>query len=331
MAYDKDLEFLGTMDNEELDDLVELLVAFSDKIDRIQGFEETLPSSIVYKQFHPNHKKYLEKIIEEIKAHAVSVFRYKVISIKEKEEGLSISLFSSLYQGGNSLDTQSLYQTGLIPGLEDSDSTLSNFYKAMLVCVCEFLRVGYEVYKVYKENSEVESLEELLLRNILQDAMDRMSREEIQEFAKTLGVEIQDKGGKKTHWIESIMQSVIEEGGFARYKLALIVANTIVEKELEHGLTLVTDEVMDTLHKFSTPINTALDAIFTAHPGEIQKKNISSGGIGLVLNHAGIMEERVLTARMGVSLVILLAYLRQDSKITREDKERVWEQLGEME
>ena len=34
---------------------------------------------------------------------------------------------------------------------------------------------------------------------------------------------------------------------------------------------------------------------------------------------------------MGVSLVILLAYLRQDSKITREDKESVWEQLGKME
>ncbi len=306
MAYDKDLEFLGTMDSEELDDLVELLVAFSDKIDRIQGFEETLPSSIVYKQFHPNHKKYLEKIIEEIKAHAVSMFRYKVISTKEE---VVLPFPFSIKE--ETFDTQSLYQTGLIPGLEDSDSTLSNFYKAMLVCVCEFLRVDYE------ENSEVESLEELLLRNILQDAMDRMPREEIQEFAKTLGVEIQDKGGKKTHWIESIMQSVIEKGGFARYKLALIVANTIVEKELEHGLTLVTDEVMDTLHKFSTPINTALDAIFTAHPGEIQKKNIQ--------------ELMVLAEKIGVALVILLAYLRQDSKITREDKERVWEQLGEME
>ncbi|WP_026943179.1 DUF3944 domain-containing protein [Helicobacter rodentium] len=321
MAYDKDLEFLGTMDNEDLDDLVELLVAFSDKMDRIQDFEGTLPSSIVFKQYYPNHKKYLEKIIEEIKVHAVSVFVCKVISAKKEKGHKSFSSYSI----AETFDTQSLYQTGLIPGLEDSDSTLSNFYKAMLVCVCEFLRVDYE------ENSEVESLEELLLRNILQDAMDRMPREEIQEFAKTLGVEIQDKGGKKTHWIESIMQSVIEKGGFAGYKLALIVANTIVEKELEHGLTLVTDEVMDTLHKFSTPINTALDAIFTAHPGEIQKKNISLGGIGLVLNHAGIMEERVLTVRIGVSLVTLLAYLRQDSKTTREDKERVWEQLGEME
>lgn len=307
MAYDKDLEFLGTMDNEDLDDLVELLVAFSDKMDRIQDFEGTLPSSIVFKQYYPNHKKYLEKIIEEIKAYAVSMFRYKVISTKE---GKGYQFPSSLSMD-EKFDTQSLYQTGLIPGLEDSDSTLSNFYKAMLVCVCEFLRVDYE------ENSEVESLEELLLRNILQDAMDRMPREEIQEFAARLGVEIQDKGGKKTHWIESIMQSTIEEGGFARYKLALIVANTIVENALEHGLTLVTDEVMDTLHKFSTPINTALDAIFTAHPGEIQKNDIH--------------ELRVLLERMGVSLVILLAYLRQDSKITREDKERVWEQLGEME
>ena len=42
-------------------------------------------------------------------------------------------------------------------------------------------------------------------------------------------------------------------------------------------------------------------------------------------------KSRVLAVRMGVSLVILLAYLRQDSKITREDKERVWEQLGKME
>lgn len=123
--------------------------------------------------------------------------------------------------------------------------------------------------------SEVESLEELLLRNILQDAMDRMPREEIQEFAARLGVEIQDKGGKKTHWIESIMQSTIEEGGFARYKLALIVANTIVENALEHGLTLVTDEVMDTLHKFSTPINTVLDAILNVFLIELQKKTLT--------------------------------------------------------
>lgn len=328
MAYDKDLEFLGTMDNEDLDDLVALLVAFSDKTDEIlqvfKGFEGTLPSSIVFKQYYPNHKKYLEEIIEEIKAHAVSIFRYKVISTK-KEKG-HISLFPCSIT--ESFDTQSLYQTGLIPGLEDSDSTLSNFYKAMLVCVCEILRVDYE------ENSEVESLEELLLRNILQDAMDRMPREKIQEFAEELGVEIQDKGGKKTHWIESIMQSTIEEGGFAQYKLALIVANTIVEEALKHGLTLVTDEVMDTLHKFSTPINTALDAIWTAHPGGIQKKDISLGGIGLIVNPAieeSLEELRVLAERMGASLVILLAYLRQDSKITREDKERVWEQLGGME
>ena len=57
--------------------------------------------------------------------------------------------------------------------------------------------------------------------------------------------------------------------------------------------------------------------LFRSHPGEIQKNDIH--------------ELRVLLERMGVSLVILLAYLRQDSKITREDKERVWEQLGEME
>lgn len=235
---------------------------------------------------------------------------------------LSLCLYtkSSAQKNKETFDTQSLCK--LIPGLEDSDSTLSNFYKAMLVCVCEFLRVDYE------ENSEVESLEELLLRNILQDAMDRMPREEIQEFAKTLGVEIQDKGGKKTHWIESIMQSVIENGGFARYKLALIVANTMVEKELKHGLTLVTDEVMDTLHKFSTPINTALDAILNVFLIELQKKDIDSKF------SAGEKEELklwVLALRIGVALVILLAYLRQDSKTTREDKERVWEQLGEME
>lgn len=316
MALDKDLEFLGTIDNEDLDNLVALLVAFSGKIDRIQGFEKTLPSSIVYKQYHPNHKKYLEEIIKEIKAYAVSIFRYKVISTKAKDSNFFVC--SSVAE---SFDAQSLYKTGLIRGLEDSDSTLSIFYKAMLVCVCEILRVDYE------ENSEVESLEELLLRNILQDAMDRMPREEIQELAQKLGVEIQDKGEKKTHWIESIMQSAIEEGGFARYKLALIVANTIVEKELKHGLTLVTNKaLMDTLHKFSTPINTALNAIWTAWLEGIQK---DTSCIGILKDTKE--KSRVLAVRMGVSLVILLAYLRQDSKITREDKERVWEQLGKME
>lgn len=61
--YDEDLEFLGKLKSEDLNDLVRLLTHDKDGSERIT---EELTKTNRYKRYHPEHHKYWEEIAAEI-------------------------------------------------------------------------------------------------------------------------------------------------------------------------------------------------------------------------------------------------------------------------
>lgn len=65
MAYkfDSDLEFLRELESEELDSLVEILTKDKDGETRISEF---LTTNDLFKKFYPNHKEYVELIMNEL-------------------------------------------------------------------------------------------------------------------------------------------------------------------------------------------------------------------------------------------------------------------------
>lgn len=60
--YDEDLEFLREMKDEDLNDLVSILAYDKDGNPRLS---ESLTSNELYKEFYPQHQKYLHLILEE--------------------------------------------------------------------------------------------------------------------------------------------------------------------------------------------------------------------------------------------------------------------------
>jgi len=69
--YDSDLEFLGQMKSEELDDLVYCLTHDRDGSVR---FTEALTIDELYKQHHPDHVKYWKPIAAEIQCFGANTF-----------------------------------------------------------------------------------------------------------------------------------------------------------------------------------------------------------------------------------------------------------------
>lgn len=61
--HDPDLEFLGKMESEDLNDLVQCLIHDKDGSVR---FTEELTTSDLYKKYHPDHKKYWDLVATEI-------------------------------------------------------------------------------------------------------------------------------------------------------------------------------------------------------------------------------------------------------------------------
>lgn len=128
MAYrhDPDLEFLGTLSSEELNDLVYLLTHDTDEKTR---WTEFLTSNAMYKRCYPDHHQYWQVIAEEIQ------------------------LF-----GGNSFAN---FWRG---GLFSTDMT-GVFYKEVLCDVCDKMKVNYNKKsptKQIEQNLLMKILEESL-------------------------------------------------------------------------------------------------------------------------------------------------------------------------
>lgn len=82
--YDEDLEFLRQVDSEDLNELVYVLT--HDKDGEVR-FSESLTNDDLYKRFYPEHKEYLDLILEELQTFGgnsiINVFRGGGVKYKE--------------------------------------------------------------------------------------------------------------------------------------------------------------------------------------------------------------------------------------------------------
>ena len=69
--YDSDLQFLGSIKSEDLNDLVYCLTHDKDGNTR---FTEELTTSTEYKAYHPDHHQYWELIAAEIQCFGANTF-----------------------------------------------------------------------------------------------------------------------------------------------------------------------------------------------------------------------------------------------------------------
>jgi len=158
-------------------------------------------------------------------------------------------------------------------------------YKEILVDVCKKLKVNFN------KNSEVIKIENNLMLKIIEDSIEKMSEEEKREFAKQMNINIANMTSVA---ILAAIQAAVNLGGFASYKIALIVANSTAKFLAGRGLTL------------------ALNA------GLMRGLSIFAGPVGLIIS--GLLTLPMITGtayRVTIPCVIQIAYMRQ--KLTNKN------------
>lgn len=183
MSFDKDLLFLNELTNEELEVLVKIIL---DK----GSLTETLSVSDLYKKFKPNHKMYIEKIVQELSEFGGNSF-------------------VNLFRGG---------------GVE---------YKEILKDVCDKINIK-------TSTGTVGEMENRLLSNVLEKAWQNMTASERQVILDEMGqgdIRIEGMAG-------ATFVALFNAGGFASYKLSLIIANVIAKTILGTGLSFAANAAL---------------------------------------------------------------------------------------
>lgn len=109
-------------------------------------------------------------------------------------------------------------------------------YREVLCDVCDKLKVSYN-----KESSTID-IEERLFLNTLNKALDKMSIEERKQFAQEFGgISLNNL---TPQFLGMAFQAAFRHGGFASYKLSLIIANSVARALTGKGLTLVANSTL---------------------------------------------------------------------------------------
>ncbi|WP_333715418.1 DUF3944 domain-containing protein [Pantoea eucrina] len=129
-------------------------------------------------------------------------------------------------------------------------------YKEVLIDVCSKMKVNYN------KNSSVETIEQCLLLKVLQDALEKMTSEELKEFASEIGVK--NTSGLTPETLVTAFQVIFKAGGFKSYKLTLIIANSILKALIGRGLSFGGNILLTrTMAVLTGPIGWAITAAWT--------------------------------------------------------------------
>jgi uncharacterized protein YaaW (UPF0174 family) len=128
-------------------------------------------------------------------------------------------------------------------------------YKEVLTDVCDKMKVNYN------KNSLTETIEMNLLMKVLTDSMKDMTPEQLKTIAEELDLHTTNFTSEA---VTAALQVAIKMGGFASYKIALIVANAIARAILGKGLMLATNATITrTIGIFAGPIGWAVTGAWT--------------------------------------------------------------------
>lgn len=129
-------------------------------------------------------------------------------------------------------------------------------YREVLTDVCDKMKVNYN------SKSSVENIEQCLMLKVLNDAFEKMSPEELKDFAREIGVKNLD--GLTAKGLVSAFQIIFKAGGFKSYKLTLIIANAILKALIGRGLSFGGNILLTRSMAILTgPIGWALTALWT--------------------------------------------------------------------
>ncbi len=130
-------------------------------------------------------------------------------------------------------------------------------YKEVLCDVCDKMKVNYN------KNSNVERIENALLSKVLEDALEKMSSDEIRQLATEIGVKNTQNITKQA--LLASFQTIFKMGGFKSYQLTLIVVNAILKALIGRGLSLAGNAALTrTVAVFSGPIGWVVTGLWTA-------------------------------------------------------------------
>jgi len=129
-------------------------------------------------------------------------------------------------------------------------------YKQILIDVCKKLKVKYD------KNDPVKNIETSLLAKILTDSMKKMDSKEIKQLVEKMGLPTTrfTKQG-----VTIALQTLIKQGGFNSYKIALIVANGVAKKVIGRGLPFVVNTAITKwMARFAGPIGWGISGLWVA-------------------------------------------------------------------
>lgn len=130
-------------------------------------------------------------------------------------------------------------------------------YKEILIDVSKKLKVNFN------KDSKAEIIENNLLLKILEDALEKMSQEEIKELGDSIGLENTSKLTAQA--MISIFIKVFKSGGFKSYQLTVIIANAILKAILGRGLTIAGNAALTrTMAVLTGPIGWVITGLWTA-------------------------------------------------------------------
>lgn len=102
-------------------------------------------------------------------------------------------------------------------------------YRTILFDVCDRMKVNYN------KNASTEMVEEYLLQKILTDSLEQMTAEDMKKLVDEMNIKTQTP---TKQGMTIALQMAIRNGGFAPYKMAVIVANAVAQTLLGRGLSL---------------------------------------------------------------------------------------------
>jgi UPF0174 protein HP_1588 len=130
-------------------------------------------------------------------------------------------------------------------------------YKEVLCDVCDKMKVNYN------KNSNVERIENALLSKVLEDALEKMSSDEIKQLATEIGIKNTQNITKQA--LLGSFQIIFKMGGFKSYQLTVIIVNAILKVLIGRGLSVAGNVVLTrTLSILTGPIGLAITGLWTA-------------------------------------------------------------------
>jgi len=244
MAYREDshLEFLQTLENNELEVLVEMILKDDNNDLKLQTpyknyFERRKKGEVV------NHKEYWKYIAEEYQLFGGnSIANYMracrklwPFFITGTGFDMAIMLYQMKKQGVN-----------VMKGV---------LYKEILEDVVDKLNIKCD-------KNSVDKMEKALLENVLEQSIEKMPEEERKKLVESLDL----KTTSFTKQAVTIaLQASIKQGGFTSYQVAVIVANTIAKKIMGRGLSLAANAALTKyMAVFAGPVGWIVSGLWTA-------------------------------------------------------------------